>query len=385
MKTMSRPNGLIEASDRLSKDVLAGCADDIDARRSFPRRNLEQLGQAGVLALMVPEAYGGPGGGIADMVQVLEHLARGCPSTAMVSLMHFLGTAVVAAAGSDELKQTILPQIAAGRHLTTLAFSEAGSGGHFYTPVSEPKPNGKAAMLDAIKSFVTSAGEADSYIVSTRRPGATTPTDLNLYYVPNDAQGLEVQSAFEGMGLAGNASAAIRISGLALFEVNRLGEPGSGFQTMLGVVLPHFQLGSAAVSLGIATAAFELATRHVSSRKYEQTGGTLLSAIPRVQFLAAEMALELRSAQAYLDETVRRVSSSDPQAMLDVLGIKIKASDAALAVTSRAMTLGGGSAFGKRGGLERIFRDAQAAAVMAPSSDVLKDFLGKATLGLPLL
>src|SRR4029077_13516830 len=102
------------------------------------------------------------------------------------------------------------------------------------------------------------------------------------------------------------------------------------------------QLGSAAVSLGIATAAFESTTDHVSNRKYEQSGGTPLSAIPRVQFLVAEMALELRSAQAYLNESVRRVTSSDPQAMLDVLGIKIKASDAALAVTSRAMTLGGG-------------------------------------------
>ena len=384
MKTTTKPSGLIEASDRLSKDVLAAHADEIDARRSFPRRNLELLAQAGVSALMVPERYGGPGGGIADMVAVLENLARGCPSTAMVSLMHFLGTAVIAAAGADELKQTVLPQIAAGRHLTTLAFSEAGSGGHFYTPVSEPKPNGKAATLDAFKSFVTSAGEADSYVVSTRRPGATTPTDLDLYYVPKDTQGFEAQSPFEGMGLAGNASAAVRLVGLALFEANRLGGAGSGFQTMLSVVLPHFQLGSAAVSLGIASSAFDLATRHVSSRKYEQSGGTPLAAIPRVQFLTAEKALELRSAQAYLDETVRRVTSSDPQALLDVLSIKIKAADAALAVTSRAMTLGGGSAFGRRGGLERIFRDAQAAAVMAPSSDVLKDFLGKATLGLPL-
>ena len=103
-----------------------------------------------------------------------------------------------------------------------------------------------------------------------------------------------------------------------------------------------------------------------------------------MQFLVAEMALELNSARAYLGETIRKALAGDPAAMLDVLGAKVKAADACLNVVSRAMTLGGGWAFGRRGGLERNFRDAQAAAVMAPSNDVLKDFMGKACLGLPL-
>jgi alkylation response protein AidB-like acyl-CoA dehydrogenase len=85
-----------------------------------------------------------------------------------------------------------------------------------------------------------------------------------------------------------------------------------------------------------------------------------------------------------LAETLRRATSGDPEVMLDVLGIKARAAEACTAVVSRAMTLGGGAAFGRRGGLERMFRDAQAAAVMAPSTDVLKEFLGKACLGVPL-
>ena len=153
---------------------------------------------------------------------------------------------------------------------------------------------------------------------------------------------------------------------------------------MLEVVLPHFQIGVASVSIGIATAAFETITARVSSRKYEHAGGAALASIPRVQFLVGEMALELNSARAYLSETIRKALAADPTAMLDVLGVKVIAADACLHVASHAMTLGGGWAFGRRGGLERNFRDAQAAAVMAPSSDVLKDFLGKACLGLPL-
>ena len=231
---------------------------------------------------------------------------------------------------------------------------------------------------------MTSAGEADSYVVSTRKAGASGPTDLDLYLVAKGTKGFEVGKPFEGLGLAGNGSAPMKLDEVELEEEKRLGNEGSGFQTMMEVVLPHFQVGVAAVSLGIAAAAFQAASAHVMARKYEHAGGAALSAIPRVQFLAAEMALELRSSRAYLSETIRRVGAGDPEAMLDVLGVKARAAEAALAVASRAMTLGGGAAYGRRGGLERNFRDAQAASVMAPSTDVLKEFLGKACLGVPL-
>ena len=381
--TKSAQDLLVE-NEKLAKELLAVHADDIDRARRFPRQNIQELGRGGLLGLVVPREYGGAGAGIPEMSEILERMAEACPSTAMVVLMHYCGTAVIATRGSAMLKQSLLPAIARGEHLTTLAFSEAGSGGHFYMPVSEVRRNGHGLRLTARKSFVTSAGEADSYVVSTRKAGASGPTDLDLYLVAKGTQGFAVGKPFEGLGLAGNASAPMKLEDVELEEVRRLGSEGSGFQTMMEVVLPHFQVGVAAVSLGIATAAFQAASAHVVARKYEHAGGTALAAIPRVQFLAAEMALELRSARAYLGETIRRVGAGDPEAMLDVLGVKARAAEAALAVASRAMTLGGGAAFGRRGGLERIFRDAQAASVMAPTTDVLKEFLGKACLGVPL-
>ena len=375
---------LLVENEKLAKELLASHADDVDRARRFPRENIQELGQSGLLGLMVPLEYGGAGAGIPEMAQVLESMAQACASTAMVTLMHYCGTAVITAKGTTTLKQSLFPAIARGEHLTTLAFSEAGSGGHFYMPVSEVTRNGRGLRLTARKTFVTSAGEADSYVVSTRKAGASGPTDLDLYLVARGAKGFEVEKPFEGLGLAGNASAPMNLEDVELEEEKRLGNEGSGFQTMMEVVLPHFQVGVAAVSLGIAAAAFQAASAHAVARKYEHAGGTPLAAIPRVQFLAAEMALEIRSARAYLGETIRRVGAGDPEAMLDVLGVKARAAEAALAVASRAMILGGGAAYGRRGGLERIFRDAQAASVMAPTTDVLKEFLGKACLGVPL-
>lgn len=375
---------ILAENEKLSHEMLRAKADQIDQARCFPRENLRALGNAGVLGLLIPTQYGGAGAGLAEMSQVLEAQAQNCASTAMVTLMHYCATAVIASKGSDALKQQLLPACSRGEKISTLAFSEAGSGGHFYMPVSEVREGGHRKMLSATKSFVTSAGEADSYVVSARKAGAANPTETNLYVISKDAPGLSTQGRFEGLGLAGNASAAMSLTDVAIDDATRLGDEGTGFQSMLEVVLPYFQIGAASVSVGLAKAAHQTIMRRMTARKYEHAGGAALASIPRVQFLIAEITLAVNSGQAFLRETIRKVLAADAAAMLDVLGVKVAAAEACLAAVSRAMTLGGGWAFGKRGGLERIFRDAQAATVMAPSSDVLKDFMGKASLGLPL-
>ncbi|HEY6443776.1 MAG TPA: acyl-CoA dehydrogenase family protein [Candidatus Acidoferrales bacterium] len=375
---------VLASNEKLSQELLRASADSIDQSRRFPRGNLEALGKSGVLGLLIPAQYGGTGAGLAEMSQVLQVQAQNCASTAMVTLMHFCATAAIVAKGSDALKQEILPRCARGEHISTLAFSEAGSGGHFYLPVSEVRLNGEKKTLSAAKSFVTSAGEADSYVISARKAGASAPTETNLYLIAKSTAGLSTQGRFEGLGLAGNASAPMSLTGVAIDDAVRLGPEGSGFQSMLEIVLPHFQIGVASVSIGLAKAAHQIIVGRMGARKYEHAGGAALASIPRVQFLVAEITLAVNSGEAYLRETIRKALAADPGAMLDVLGVKVVAADACLAAVSRAMTLGGGWAFGRRGGLERIFRDAQAAAVMAPSSDVLKDFIGKASLGLPL-
>jgi alkylation response protein AidB-like acyl-CoA dehydrogenase len=381
---MADVQAVLAANQKTSQEVLGPRAEEIDQQRKFPRENLNVLGKAGVLGLMIPAEYGGSGATLADMSKALETEGQNCASTAMIVLMHFCATAAIGAKSGDALKRRVLPAAARGEHLSTLAFSEAGSGGHFYMPVSEAQKNGSETHVSATKSFVTSAGEADSYVVSTKKPGAAGPTDVNLYLVAKSAKGFATKGRFEGLGLAGNASAPMSLESVAVDDSELVGADGSGFQTMLEVVLPHFQIGVASISLGIATAAFQAITARMGARKYEQAGGAALATIPRVQFLAAEMAIELNAAKAYLNETIRKALAGDPTAMVDVLGVKAKAAEACLGIVSRAMTLGGGWAFGRRGGLERNFRDAQAAAVMAPASDVLKDFIGKACLGLPL-
>ena len=259
---------ILEDARRIARDVLAPSADQTDRLRKFPRHAIEALGKSQLLGLMVPREFGGSAAGLQQMADVLEILAQGCTSTAMVVLMHYCSTAVIGAKGSARLQEAVLPQIAAGKHLSTLAFSEPGSGGHFYSPTSRAIQRNGSVELNMLKSFTTSAGEADSYLVSTLNAHAQGPHELDIYFVARNIAGLEPAGLFEGLGLTGNASAPLNLKSVMVSAENRLGAEKSGFDVMLQIVLPHFQIGSAAVSVGIAGTAFERAVTHVTSRKY---------------------------------------------------------------------------------------------------------------------
>src|SRR6202007_238576 len=144
------------------------------------------LGESGLLGLMLPVDVGGSGVGSRTFAAVIAALAEADASVAMVYLMHILGAATISAArpSAAQAVTPILQEIVAGRHLSTLAFSEAGSRSHFWAPISRARRNGNGVRISAKKSWVTSAGYAHSYIVSSLAPEGAGPTDSTLYLLP---------------------------------------------------------------------------------------------------------------------------------------------------------------------------------------------------------
>jgi alkylation response protein AidB-like acyl-CoA dehydrogenase len=307
-----------------------------------------------------------------------------CGSTAMVYLMH-VSAAMAIAAASPSGHPDLVRRLADGTALATLAFSETGSRSHFWAPVSQAELAGDDIKLAARKSFVTSAGNADVYVVSTLTPpqlAEPTPTTSDIYVVPADQPGVSVAGTWRGLGLRGNASAPMTFELTRAVE-DRLGAAGSGFQLMLETVMPWFNLGNAAVSLGLSQAAVDAATAHASGAKLQHLGESLAQ-LPTIRAQLARMSLDLAATRAYIQTTARSLAAPDDATMLHVLGVKALANDAALRITDSAMRVCGGAAFADHLQLERFFRDARAGHVMAPTADVLYDFYGKAITGLPL-
>lgn len=370
----------MEAVERIATEIVAPAAAEIDRTGQFPRAALDALGAAGLLGLVSATEVGGLGLGHRAAVGVVERLARECASTAMVVCMHYAGAAVIEAHGPRATREAV----AAGRHLTTLAFSEAGSRSHFWAPVGTATAEGDegdAVRLDARKSWATSAGQADSYVWSSRplaAEGAST-----IWLVPGDAAGLRVAGAFDGLGLRGNASSPITAEGVVVPRAAMLGPDGGGFDAMMGIVLPYFQVMNAACSVGLMEAAVAKTAAHAGGAQLQHLGQSLAD-LPTIRAYVARMRVKVDLARALLDDTLDALEGGRPDAMLRVLEVKAAAGEAATEVTDLAMRVSGGAAFRKEGGVERHFRDARAATVMAPTTDVLYDFIGKAVCGLPL-
>jgi len=370
----------------IAGSVLAPAAAENDTAGRFSTEAVQSLGESGLLGLMLPAEVGGAGLGPRTFAAVTAAIAEADASVAMVYVMHVVGAASIAAARPSAAgpMKPVLQEIAAGRHLSTLAFSEAGSRSHFWAPVSRAQRNGNGVIISAKKSWVTSAGHAQSYVVSALSPEGAGPTDLTLYLVAAGTRGLSVAGPWDGLGLRANASAPVTLDQCPVPADFQLTEDSGGFPAMLNVVMPLFNLGSAAVALGLCRAAVTGTTSHLKNARFEHLGHSLGEGLPTLRAQLATMQIETDALAALIDDVVDHLETPRDTTMLRVLEVKAAAGETAIDVTSTAMRVCGGAAFSKHLSIERLFRDAHAGAVMAPTGDVLREFIGKSLLGIPL-
>ena len=370
----------------IANRVLAPSAGQNDKAGRFSIEAVESLGEAGLLGLLLPVDFGGSGLGPRTFAAVTATLAEADASVAMVYLMHLLGAATIAAArpGAAQALTPILREIGEGRHLSTLAFSEAGSRSHFWAPISRAHRSGNGVRISAKKSWVTSAGHAQSYVVSALAPEGAGPTDSTLYLLRARTHGFSVAGPWDGLGLRANASAPVTLEDCQVPSDFQLTDDGAGFPAMLNVVLPLFNLGTAAVALGLCQAAVAGTASHLKSAKFEHLGQSLGESLPTLRAHLAAMQIDTDGLSARIDDLIEHLEKPRDTTMLRVLESKAAAGDVAISVTAAAMRVCGGAAFSKHLSIERLFRDAHAGAVMAPTGDVLREFIGKSLLGMPL-
>lgn len=361
----------LQALEPIVRDIIAPAAAETDREARFPRQALDALGAAGLLGLVSSKEVGGQGLGLAEAAQVVQRIAQDCPATAMVLTMHYAGTVLIEKYGPQQVRQAI----AAGRHITTLAWSEMGTRSHFWAPVGTARREGDQVVLDGFKSMVTSAVEADSYVWSSRPTQGDGAS--SIWLVDAKAAGLTRTAVFDGLGLRGNASAPVKGEGVRIPATALLGEDGQGGDLMNNDELPVFATLIASSSIGLMDGALARATAHLVKNRFAESD-TRLSELPTIRAYLARAQIRADQARTLRDDTLAAMAAGRPDTMLRVLEVKASAAEAALEVTDIAMRICGGAAFRKDVGIERLFRDARAASIMAPTSDVLYDFIGSA-------
>src|SRR5215468_3076058 len=225
---MNHETAVSNAKD-IADRVLAPAARQNDKEARFSSEAIAALGPVGLLAIMLPTEVGGSALGPRTLAAVVATFAEADASAAMVYLMHLCATATIAAARPAAGVAQTLKDISAGKHLTTLAFSETGSRSHFWAPVSRAKRNAAGVHLTAKKSWVTSAGHAQSYVVSALAPEGKTPTESTLYLVARGTPGLSVAGPWDGLGMRANASSPMSLEDCEIGPGLQLTDDGAGF------------------------------------------------------------------------------------------------------------------------------------------------------------
>ena len=350
-----------------AKRFIDPIAKEIDEQEHFPEEVFKELGKAGYFKLMIPTELGGLGKTMKEHAEACRAFAKSSATVALCYMMHNVALNCVLSYADDALKSRICRDIVENETFMALAYSELGTGTHFYTSV----------VFNGLKSMVTSAEYASYYLV-------LTPSDveggIDNWVFPLGTPGLDFKpSTWHGLGMRGNVSCQMEINDVELDKGLRIGTAGSGVDQVFTIVATYFITGLAAVYTGLCEAILAEAINHTTNRKYPD--GKSLSEIETVQIHLAKIYSQTNSAILSTNEAVRSFLANDADMLAKILSARIVASETAIELARLGMRVGGGKAYNRAGNMERYLRDSFASHIMAPSVDVLTVWLGTAITG----
>jgi alkylation response protein AidB-like acyl-CoA dehydrogenase len=380
---------LIELCER----EMRANAKTSDDSLTYPRRNLELLGEHGFLALTVPEEYGGLGQNHVAFAMTCETIARyGCASTAMCYVMHMSAVQAIMLRPTEALIDKYIRPLNSGR-IGTLSYSDPETGSHFWYPISSGAERSNGGFkVNKKASWTTSGGFADFYVVQTTSPDFSGYDDLSVFVIDAD----EVQSnpsSWDALGLRGNQSGPIEVQGVVIPGDQIVGPVGDGAASNDEAVDPWFLVGSSSVWNGIAMGAIDIAKRQTTRKRHVDVG-LRVADYPTIQDYVGEAVMDTNAcrifsmsvAQAFDRDTDdnTRILKPGEFARANYLHwawqIKFEAAKNTAHVVDKMLHACGGTGYKKDMELERYLRDAKAGWVMGPTNEVLRQFVGKAVL-----
>lgn len=372
---------IYEKAREFAQKHIQPVAKKIDEEAKFPVDVFKALAEEGYLKLLVPEEFGGQGGNIEDHTKVCLAFGEYSASAALCYMMHNVCLSVILAYANDELKKEVCDSIVNEGKFTALAYSEFGTGTHFYIPELEADNKEDYAILNGRKSMVTSAEQASYYLFSTP---STEEGKTDNWLVPLDKEGVSFQmNEWHGLGMRGNVSCPMTLDNVKLEYKYLIGERGSAVDQIFTVVAPFFVVGLAAIYSGLSLDISSAANRHAMKRSYPD--GSKLMNIETVQIHLAQIYKTATAAKYFALEAARSAVNGEEDALAKILASRINAAEGAIECARIAMRVGGGKAYNKAGSIERLLRDSYAGQIMAPSVDVLNLWLGRALTGQELL
>jgi acyl-CoA dehydrogenase len=350
---------------RFAEERIRPGTAERDREHRFPVDVFREMGEMGLLGMMIPEEYGGPGLDALTYCLAMEEIARVCPATAVtMSVTNSVCGWPVLKFGSEELKRRVLPSLASGEALGAFGLTEPGAGSDAASLRTTARRDGDFWVLNGEKAWITNAGYARWYVVVARTNPEAGKRGTSAFVVPSDAPGFSVGPPEEKLGLKASQTAAIFFNDCRVPVENLLGEEGQGLKIAFAT-LGHSRLGIAAQSVGIHQRALELAVEYAKDRVQF---GAPIAQHQAIQFKIAQIATELAAARiltwsaASLEHT--------PQAGRLAAQAKVYASEAANRACQESLQIHGGNGFHEDYEIARLYRDVRVTTIYEGTSEM---------------
>ncbi|NYT33299.1 acyl-CoA dehydrogenase family protein [Rhizobium sp. WYCCWR 11128] len=349
-----------------ARDRLAPGAAKRDREHLFPREELKEMGELGLLGMLVPEAYGGSDTGVVAYAAALEEIAAGDgPCSTIMSVHSSVGCVPILKFGTEEQRQRFLPKLANGEWIGGFALTEPQAGSDASNLKTKARRDGDHYVLDGAKQFITSGKNGNVIIVFAVTDPDAGKKGITAFIVPTDTPGYEVIRVEEKLGLHSTDTCQIAFNNMRIPADLRLGAEGEGYRIALAN-LEGGRIGIAAQAVGMARAAFEAARDYAKERT---AFGKPIFEHQAVAFRLADMAVRIEAARQLVFHAASLREAELP-CLSEASMAKLFASEMAERVCSDAIQIHGGYGYMADYPVERIYRDVRICQIYEGTSDV---------------
>ena len=349
-----------------SRKVIAATASERDKTKEFPAENFRQMGELGLMGMMIPEEYGGEEADAVSYVLALSEIAYSCASTSVVmSVQNSIVCETFYKFGTEEQKQEFLVPLASGEIIGAFALTEPDAGSDPVSQEATAVRDGDHYILNGTKRFITSGKNSKVALVTAKTDESKGHKGISCFVIPKGTPGLIVGHLEDKMGLRASDTTDLILENCKIPVANILGKEGDGFKIDMSG-LDSGRIGIAAQSYGVAMAAFDAAIKYVKNRKQF---GTAVSKHKAIRFQIADMATKIEAAKQLIFSAASLKDRKKPYTREASIA-KLFASEMVNEVTARAIQMHGGYGFTKDYDVERFYRDARVFTIYEGTSEI---------------
>ena len=361
---------------RFTTQEIAPHAESWDELSYFPREIYIQMATLGLLGMTTPEIYGGSMLSRLSGALVYEELAKGEMATAVGLSVHNMVTGSIARFGNEEQRQRWASQLAIGKLLGAFSLSEASAGSDAASLQCHADRHAYHYILNGSKLWVTNGGEADIYLLMARTDNGIGSTGISCFVVEKGTPGFSFGKKERKMGLHSSPTRELLFEQCEIPVTNRIGAEGQGFKIALSS-LDGGRINIGAVAVGVAQAAFEVASNYAKER---QQFGHPIGVFQGIQFLLADMAMKIEAARLLVYQAAYKLDEGQNASMYASMA-KCFATDAAMEVTTNAVQVLGGAGYVRDYPVERYMRDVKVAQIFEGTNQIQRIVIARALLG----